>query len=172
VPTGDNSEVHYLARMALVALVLATAMSIAATGRLTIALLISGLVCFWFLPVLQFLTGLLMVRHRGVIPLRVALDGYFETHRPWSLWILVMAATVILLPNPGGATYPLALTAVVPAAFTARSLLRFSRVALGDSRRQAWQRVALHQGATFVALIAYMDLSVALWPRVLAVLGR
>jgi len=163
---------HYLARMALVALVLATAMSIASTGRLTTALLLSGMTCFWFLPVLQFLTGLLMLRHRRVVAWRVALDGYFATHRPWSLWTLLMAATVILLPNPGGATYPLALTAVVPAALTIRGLLRFSREALGDSTRQAWQRVALHQGASFVVLIAYMDLSVALWPRVLAVLGR
>src|SRR5215213_10096664 len=154
--------------MALVALVLATAMSIAATGRLTIALLLSGLACFWFVPVLQLLTGLLMLRHRHGVPRRLALDGYFETHRPWSLWILGMAAIVILLPNPGGATYPLALTAVVPAAFTIRGLLRFSRETLGDSRRHAWQRVALHQGATFVVLIAYMDLSVALWPRVVA----
>ena len=163
---------HYLARMALVTLVLATAMSIAATGRLTVPLLLSGLACFWFVPVLQLLTGLLMLQRRRGVQRRAALDGYFETHRPWSLWILIMAAIVILLPNPGAATYSLALTAVVPAALTVRRLLRFSRETLGDSPPQAWHRVALHQAATFVVVLAYMDLSVALWPRVLAVLGR
>lgn len=162
---------HYLARMALSTLVLATVMSIAATGRLTIALLVSGLACWWFLPVLQLMTGLLMIGGRGV-ERRSALSGYFATHRPWSLWLLVMAGTVVLLPNPGAATYPLALTAIVPAALTVRALLRFSREQLGDTRRRAWQRVAVHQAATFIVLIVYMDLSVALWPRVLAVLGR
>jgi len=168
---GDNSEVHYLARMALSTLVLATAMSIAATGRLTIALLLSGLACWWFLPALQLVTGLVMIRGGGV-ERGSALTGYFATHRPWSLWLLVMSAAVVLLPNPGAATYPLALTSVVPAALTIRELLRFSREQLGDTRRRAWQRVAVHQAMTFVVLIAYMDLSVALWPRILAVLGR
>ena len=162
---------HYLARMGLTTLVLATAMSIAATGRLTAALLLSGLACWWFLPLLQFLTGLLMIG-RGAVERRRALDEYFATHRPWSLWILIMAAAVVLLPNPGAATYPLALTAAVPAALTIRGLLRFSRECLGDTPGRAWRRVTLHQAATFVVLIAYMDLSVALWPRVLAVLNR
>jgi hypothetical protein len=168
---GDNSNVHYVARMALTTLVLATTMSIAATGRLTGALLLSGLACWWFLPVLQLLTGLLMIQGGG-LERRDALNGYFETYRPWSLWLLIMAATVLLLPNPGAATYPLALTAAVPAALTVRGLLRFSRERLGDSPVRSWQRVALHQAATGVVLVAYMDLSVALWPRVLGVLGR
>ena len=162
---------HYLRRMALSTLVFATAMPIAATGRLTAGLLLSGLACWWFLPVLQLLTGLLMIRGAGV-GRTAALSRYFETYRPWSLWLLVMAATVILLPNPGAATYPLALTAIVPAVMTIRGLLRFSRNDLGDSPRRAWQRVALHQAATYIVLIVYMDLSVALWPRVVGVLGR
>src|SRR5215210_6473940 len=91
--SGDNSEVHYLARMALTTLVLTTAMSVAATGRLTVALFLSGLACWWFLPVLQLLTGLLMIRGSG-LERRAALDGYFATHRPWSLWVLIVAAVV------------------------------------------------------------------------------
>ncbi|MEO5895708.1 MAG: hypothetical protein ABIS06_08400 [Vicinamibacterales bacterium] len=162
---------HYSARMTLVALVFATTMSVAATGRLTGTLLFSNFVCFSFVPLLQLATGLLMLRgsrlERGA-----ALDGYFATHRAWSLWALLMAGIVLILPNPGGATYTLALTAVVPAAMTIRSLLRFSRNCLGDSSRAAWWRVARHQAATVVILLVYLDLSVALWPRVVAVLGR
>jgi len=154
-----------------VALVLATAMSIAATGRLTIALLFWGFLCFSFVPLLQFGTGLLMIQGSR-FDSRRALDGYFATYRPWSLWMLVMAAIVILLPNPGAFTYTLAITALVPAVMTIRSLLRFSRVTLGDSSGRAWWRVARHQAATFVVLLVYLDLSVALWPRLLAVLGR
>jgi len=168
---GDNSDVHYFARMALVALVFATTMSVAATGRLTAGLLLSNFVCFSFVPLLQLATGLLMLRGSR-LERRAALDGYFATHRSWSLWILSMAAMVLILPNPGGATYTLALTAVVPASLTIRSLLRFSRNSLGDSSRAAWWRVARHQVATAIILLVYLDLSVALWPRVVAVLGR
>lgn len=168
---GDNSDVHYLSRMALIALVFATAMSVAATGRLTLGLLISTFLCFSFAPLLQLATGLLMLRGSRVNR-RAALDGYFATHRPWSLWMLLLAGIVVLLPNPGGATYVMALTAIVPAALTVRGLLRFSRNVLGDSSRTAWWRVGRHQAATALILVVYLDLSVALWPRVLAVLGR
>jgi hypothetical protein len=163
--------VHYLARMALVALVLGSAMSVAATGRLTAGLLLSGFACFSFVPLLQLATGLLLLRG-SPLPRREALDGYFARHRPWSIWLLLMAGIVITVPNPGGLTNTLAVTAVVPAMLTIRGLLRFSRDTLGDSARAARWRVAWHQAATLVVLIVCVDLSVALWPRAVAVLGR
>ena len=162
---------HYLSRMALVTLVFATTMSVAATGRLTLGLLMSTFICFSFAPLVQLATGLLMLRGSRVNR-RAGLRGYFATHRPWSLWMLLMAGIVIVLPNPGAFTYILALTAVVPAALTIRGLLRFAREVLGDSSRTAWWRVGRHQAATVLVLAVYLDLSVALWPRILAVLGR
>ncbi|MEO6213494.1 MAG: hypothetical protein ABIP65_07680 [Vicinamibacterales bacterium] len=162
---------HYFYRMALVTMVLATSMSVAATGRVTVALLVSGVLCWSFIPALQLASGLLFLRGSRVDRGR-ALDGYFATHRFWSLWLLAMASFVLLLPQPGRSTLPLALTGVVPAALTIRGLMRFSRDALGDSSATAWRRVARHQAATFIVLVIYVELSVALWPRILGVFGR
>jgi hypothetical protein len=166
---SDNSDVSFLVRMGITALVIGSALSTAATGRVTLPLVLSGFVCWSFVPVLQLATGWWMLRG-GPGAGRATLDGYFATYRPWLLWLLAMAA-VALMPSAAGMTLYLATTAVIPAALTIRALTRFSRDELGDSPRAARRRVAAHQVVTFILALIYADLSVALWPRVVEVFG-
>jgi hypothetical protein len=160
-----------LARMAGIALVLATAMSVAATGRVTFSLLASGFICWSVVPALQLLTGLWMVRGAPVTR-TAALEGYFATHRPWSLWILAMGGVLFFLPDPGRAVLYAAATAIVPTALTFRELTRFSLTVLGDPPRAARRRAAVHEGITIALGLIFIELSVALWPRVIEVLQR
>ena len=157
--------------MALVALVIGTATSVAATGRITVLLLASGAVCWSVVPLVQLCTGVLLVRGCRV-PLPQALNRYFQTHRAWSLWLLAVALILLLLPNPGGWIIPLAATFVVPMALTVRRLTALCRLELGFSAAVARRRTLLHQSVTVASLLAYGEYAARLMPRLIDSAGR
>jgi hypothetical protein len=160
----DNSRVILLGRMALVALVIGSATAIAATERVTFALVLAGASGWAFVPLLQALTGLLLLRgSRG--PRLPSLERYFALHWPWSLWIIAFSGAVLLLP-PRLTGVSLVATAVVPLLWTVWLLLDYCRADLGFDRRTARRRVALHQAVTYGLVVGYVSLAVALWPRV------
>ncbi|HXG55070.1 MAG TPA: hypothetical protein VNJ03_06790 [Vicinamibacterales bacterium] len=159
---------HLVSRMALIALVIGASTAVVGTGRLTWSLVVSGTLLWSVVPLLQLLSGVLLIRRAD----RQALDGYFSTHRSWSMWLLAGAAAVLVLPDPGGALMFLAATAVVPIILTARALAAFCRDSLGLSRASARRRVGLHQVVTYAVVLAYADFAVALMPRILALVGK
>ena len=156
--------------MALIALVIGSAMAVAATGRLTLSLAASTTLVWSWVPLVQLLTGLLLVRGADIGVAR-ALEGYFQTHRPWSLWLLACAVAIALLPNPGGALLLLAATFVVPLVVTVRMLKVFCRRELGLGAAQTRRRVALHQAVTWTVVLVYGGYAIALIPRVSGRLG-
>ena len=160
-----------VARMALIALVIGTATSTVATGRVSVSLLASTTVCWSLVPVIQLFTGLLLVRGSS-LPQARALDLYFGTHRPWSLWLLGFALLILVLPNPGGWVLTLAATAVVPIALTARRLTSLCRLELGFSAASARRRALLHQAVTGACCLAYGEYAGRLLPRFIADLVR
>ncbi len=85
---GDNADLRVLGYMALVALVIGTSVSAAATERVTLSLVLTSALAWSFVPLLQLGTGLWLVRSAGAGRRVAALERYFETHRPWSLFIL------------------------------------------------------------------------------------
>ena len=132
----------------------------------------AGAVGWSVVPVVQLLTGLLLLRGSSdAVERSRALQRYFDTHWPWSLWILTAAALVALVP----ATRPFAvwilLTMAVPLIVTVRLLFRYCREVLYLPAPLALRRVALHQAATGTFALAYVNFAVALWPRVLGWLG-
>lgn len=155
--------------MALVALIMGTATTAAATGRVTMGLVAGGALGWSFVPLLQLLTGLLLIRGLRAGRLR-QLERYFALHWPWSLWILAYHTALLLLPTRSLGTW-LALTAVVPIAITARLLVRFAQTHVTGDRRAAIRRVVLHQAVTYGIFLAYVAVAVALWTRVLKVLA-
>lgn len=165
----DNFAVRLAARMALVALVIGTAVTVAAAGRVTIPLVITGVLGWSFVPVLQLLTGLLLVRTTPGPRLR-QLERYFATHWAWSIWILAFHAAVLVVP-PAYAGVWLATTAVAPILWTGMLLLEFCRRELMLDRRAAVRRVALHQSVTWLLVLVYVSVAVALWPRIVGVLS-
>ncbi len=159
-----NSGVRVIGRMALVALVIGTSVTVSATERVTLSLVVAGALGWSFVPVLQLLTGVLLVA--GSDRLTPSLDRYFATHWPWSLWILIVHAGFLMVPAIRGVGLLFAVTAAVPVIWTVRLLLGLCQTDLGMGRAQAWRRVALHQVATYLLVLLYVSFAVALWPRV------
>ena len=157
------------ASMALTALILGTATAVAATGRVTAALVVSGAVMWSFVPVIQLLTGLVLVRG-AAIGGRDALSRYFASHAPWSLWILAAAAFAVLVSNPFSWVLLVLPTAAVPMVLTARRLLRLCRTEFGFASALARRRVAVHQASTMAVILAYGEYAGGLLRRALDLL--
>ncbi len=158
-------------RPALVALVLGTATAFSATGHATIGLLVSGFVCWSFVPLLQMATAAAIMRSAASrsIPLGRRLDLWFMGHAPWSLWIVTAAG--ILAAAPGRVELPIVVSAVIPIVWTNIIATAFCRVVLGDRPAAARARTAVHQALTWTIAFVYFAFAVALWPRVVAFLG-
>lgn len=154
-----------VARMVLVALVVGVSVTSSATERVNLSLVISGALGWSFVPVLQLVTGLLVVR-RPSIGAIASLDKYFATGWPWLLWILALHAVFILFPATHAFGRLLMLTAVAPMLWTVRLLMQLCRHELGLDARTSLRRVLVHQGVTYSVVFAYISIAVALWPRI------
>ena len=146
-------------------LVLGTATAVAATGRVTVSLVLSGMLVWSFVPVFQALTGLLFV-HSSRFPRAVALRRYFAPGWYWWIWYLSVAVIVLLAPDVWRFLDYLLCTLAVPALLTARALFALRRELHGESGVTAVRHVAIHQGVTYLALAAYIGWTVGLWARV------
>lgn len=149
--------------MTLVSLVIGVSLAAASTERVEIRLILSTSLAWSFVPLLQLLTGLVLTR--GITARVAALDAYFGTHAPWSLWILGVHALFVVAGPARDAALWLALTGVLPAVWTARALLAFCRCRLGLSSREARRRVALHQVLSYGLVLLYVDFAVRLGAR-------
>jgi hypothetical protein len=157
-------------RMALVALVIGTSVTASATERVTIPLVLAGAIGWSFVPILQLMTGLLLVRGARSGQVRL-LNRYFATGWPWLLWILAAHAAFIAVPATRNIGLWFAATAAAPILWTIYLLDRFCRQELGlDARLTRW-RIGVHQAATYVLVAAYVWVAVALWPRIIRLFG-
>lgn len=157
-------------RPLLVALVVGAATALAATGRLTAGLALSGAVCWSFVPAVQMGIAASVLRSpRTRLRAAQRLDLWFMGHAPWSLWMLGAAAFIAWF---GGAGLPMIGSAIVPIVWTAWIARAFCLRILQDTPRQARRRLVLQQALTWMVVLAYVALAAQLWPRLLAELGR
>ena len=172
---GQPARGSWLAvrRPALVALVLGTATGFSATGHATIGLLVSGFVCWSFVPLLQMATAAAIMRSAASrsIPLGRRLDLWFMGHAPWSLWIVTAACILAAAPGGWRVELPIVVSAVIPIVWTSIIATAFCRVVFGDRPAAARARTAVHQALTWTIAFVYFAFAVALWPRVVASLG-
>ena len=154
--------------MALIALVIGTSVTVAATERVDFSLLVAGSFGWSFVPVLQLMTGLLLIARTNRLPRRRALEAYFALHWPWSLWMLSAAVLLLVLPPVRDYSFALILTSLVAMVWTIFLLIGFCREQLAMTTHQARWRVALHQVVTIGVAILYVSYAVALWPRVVS----
>jgi hypothetical protein len=152
--------------MALVAIVIGTSVTVSATERVGASLILSGAVGWSFVPALQLLTGLLLVRGGpgGRVEL---LARYFRLHKPWSLWILAAHTILLLVPISRHHQQWMTISLAVPVLWTLWLLLRFCREELRLDAPRALRRVVVHQSATYALAFVYVFVAVALWPRIL-----
>ena len=155
--SADGSWPRALRSAALLALLFAAVTSIAATGRITAMLFASSLASWIFVPILQLATAFMLARSVRSAPVTLSrrIELLFDGHGAWSLWLVGVAAWLMVSPNQLAAL----VTAVVPAALTARVLAAFCREVLKLPPAAAWIRVAAHQALTAALVLIYVELT-------------
>jgi hypothetical protein len=154
-------------RPLLVALVLGVSMAMAATGHVTPSLVLSTTLCWSFVVILQIAIALIVIAGpaRRTVGLARALDLYFASHVPWSLWLL---ATVAWAPSPVGRPLtPVIVAAAVPLGLTPWILSAFFREVLELDPRHALARTAAQQAMTWGVFVALFGTAVQIVPRLL-----
>jgi hypothetical protein len=161
-----------LAHMALVSLIIGTSLTSSATERVTVSLVLAGAIGWSFVPVLQLLTGLLLIRGADSGRRLGLLDRYFATGWPWSLWILGVHATFVIWPASRRlGQFALAAAALVPILWTVKLLVTYCQQELHLDPHRARIRVAQHQAVTYGLFFVYVFFAVSLWPRVVGLLA-
>jgi len=155
-----------LRRPALVAVVLGCAVAMTGTRHVTPLLVVSTTACWSTLIVVQIAIALAMFAKPAsrTVGVARALDLFFASHVPWSLWML---AVVAWAPLPGSRPLmPVLVAALVPMALTPRMIAAFCREVLRMDRHEAIARTTMHQVLTWGALVTAFGWAVALWPRI------
>ena len=159
-------------RPALLALTIGIAVTLSSAERVPLGLVLMGIPCWSFVPIIQWPTGVIVIgRARGrPTSMPRALELLFAGHLPWSLWILTMiglsAFTTATLGIPAQI-----LTLIVPAVWTTTILFAFCRTALGCSLAHARRLTAAHQAMTWVVFVVYAVLVSGIGARFLALVG-
>jgi hypothetical protein len=168
------SRAAALCRPALVALVTGCAAAISSTGHVTLGLVATTTLAWSFVVVLQIAIALAVVAGpaRRSIGIATALDRFFAAHGPWSLWMLSFALWTVATPAVGQPIRWAEVSALVPAAWTARLVYAFHVRGLGLEPRAALRRTIAHQALTWIAVLVFAGVAVQVWPRLLQAAGR
>jgi hypothetical protein len=165
--TGRVTVLTPLRRPLLVTLVLGVSAAMAATGRVTPALLLSTTLCWSFVVIVQAAIALPLIAGpaRRTVGLARALDLFFAGHAPWSLWMLAVLAWA---PSPTGRPLtPALVAAIVPIILTPRIVSAFFQEVLELDPRHAMSRAAAQQALTWLTFVLLYGTAVQLLPRVL-----
>ena len=157
-----------LRRPLLVALVLGSTAAILATRHATPALVLSTTVMWSVLVLAQIAIALVLIAApaRATVGIGRALDLFFASHAPWSLWML---AVIAWAPTAGERNLmPMLAAALVPMALTPRMLAAFFREVLELDPRQAIARTVVHQAITWGLLALFYGAAIAAVPRLMA----
>lgn len=161
-----------LERLAFVAILIGTAVTLSSARRLTPGLVLMGIVCWSFVPITQSLIGLVVIGRAHGRPLGVprCLELLFAGHLPWSLWMLVFIGFDTFTPVPIPMVIQV-LSLLVPAVWTTIILSAFCRTVFGCTPARAHLLIVAHQAMTWTAFFAYVFLVSGFWQRILAFVG-
>jgi hypothetical protein len=153
-------------RPLLLLLFLGSFVSLPASGRLTVRLILDGAISFAFIPILC-LAGLFVAwrsRPRSPLPFRQAADAFFAGFTPWLVWMIVAAGVFGIVPPRAFSPwfFPIVLAAAVPFVWSLRIDWRFFRETLGRSPRQALRDLVVCRAFVWVGGVAYF-FGIALW---------
>lgn len=167
-----GSWLRAVERPALLAVIIGMAVTLASAGRLPLGLVLMGIVCWSFVPIVQWLIGAIVIGRARDRPTSMprALELLFAGHLPWSLWILTMIGLAAFTPARLGIPAQI-LTLIVPVVWTTTILFAFCRTALGCSTVRARRLTAAHQTMTWVAFVVYVVLLSGIGARFLALVG-
>lgn len=170
---GDQSRepLMLLARKPLLFLVFfGCVVSLGASGRFTLRLIVDGAISFAFVPACC-LAGLAVVWRRGprsAMPFARAADAFFAGFTPWLVWMVVAGGVFGLVPPRAFSPwfFPVLIAGVVPLLWSLSIDWRFFRDTLGRAPRQALADLVVHRAIEWTAVVAYF-LGIAIWYDVL-----
>jgi hypothetical protein len=155
-----------LRRPALVALVFGTVVALVTTGRADPRLVASTTLYWSFVPILQLVAAVALVRSsRQRPPMAEAIDALFAANGPWALWLVALAGWAVSAPPVARPMFWILAAALVPLAWTPFLVLAFCRKVLGDPLRAALLKTALHQAAMLLSFLVYVANAIAFAPR-------
>ena len=159
-----------LGRLLLALAIIGTSVSVAATGRVSLELVVTIAVSWSFALLVQALAAaavILPAAGRTVSTLR-AFELWFRAHVPWSLWFLLPVLFFALAGRRVNDTV-LVTFVLVPAVWTVVLLRAFARHVL-QSRRVGLVTV-VHQAVLWGLTLCYIAFAIGGWDRVLDEVG-
>ena len=152
VDTGSRSETAatvLLRRPLLLLIVLGFAVSLFASGRFTLRLIVDGALSFAFLPACQIL-GLAAVypfRARRALSFPAAVARFFAGNTVWLWWMTVVMVTMALVPvlNQSRLLSPLLVSMLVSIVWSVAIDVRFVRDVIGHTGRRAALDIAIER---------------------------
>ena len=150
----------------LLAFVLGCGVSLLASGRFTLRLVVDGTLSFAFVPLCELVAFAIVYRlQRGTRRFAQAVDRYFAGNTAWLWWLVALMAVTALLParRLGSILAPLLFTSPLPIALSVRFDWRLFR-GDGRTRRQATVDIFLQRAIAWSLATAYF-LGVAITRR-------
>jgi hypothetical protein len=170
IPAGElrqrRAAVTLWRRPVLLAFVLGCGVSLLASGRFTLRLVVDGTLSFAFVPLCELVASAIVYRlQRGTRPFAQAVDRYFAGNTAWLWWLVALMAVTALLParRLGSILAPLLFTSPLPIARSVRFDWRLFR-GDGRTRRQATVDIFLQRAIAWSLATAYF-LGVAITRR-------
>jgi hypothetical protein len=152
-----SATVTLLRRPLLLAFVLGCGVSILASGRFTLRLIVDGTLSYAFVPLCELVAYAIVYRlQRGTRPFAEAADRYFAGNTPWLWWLVaLMVAAAIQPARTTDHLLPLILiTSPIPIALSVRIDWRLFRGA-GRTRAQATACMILQRVIAWPLATAY-----------------
>lgn len=161
-----------LERPALVAVIVGTAVTMSSAGRVPLGLVVMGIVCWSFVPLIQWVIGMLVISRATGRPVSMprCLELLFLSHLPWSLWIIARTGVSAFTPFFIGRAVEVASLAV-PGIWTTVIVFAFCRAVLGCADTRAHVLTVTHQMLTWATVFVYAFFATGVWARVLALVG-
>lgn len=167
-----GSWLRALERPALVAVIIGISVTMASARRVSIGLVLMGILCWSFVPIIQFAIGAVIIgrAHGRPTTMPRGLELLFIGHLPWSLWVLIMLGLSTFTPLPLGLAVQV-LSLVPPLVWTTTIVFAFCRTVLGCAPARARLFTVTHQAMTWTAFFTYEVLVSGIWARFLRVVG-
>jgi hypothetical protein len=161
-----------LARAAFYLLLFGALVAITATGHITLGLMFHITLSWNVLIAWQALAGAVIVL--PAMDRRVSLSRAFEllflAYVPWALYGLAMTALAVLA-EPDLSALVVAVTAVVPIAWTSVLVAGFCRTVLGKTAAGARRLTLVHQLVIWGGTFGYVWFAVGGWTPILQTVG-
>lgn len=149
----------FLFRFFLWLTALGCAVSGAASGRFSIRLVVDGALAFVFVPVIAIASCAVVLMRRSPSRPRLldAIGAFLDGNGPWLMWLTAVAASASSIPPRALGPWlpPIAISMVIPIAWSLAIDFRFFREGVGRTTREACRDLAIQRSLSWSAIVAY-----------------